>query len=57
MLLMPAKPLFLNDKLETLVRKCIVFPADGSETRIVHMVARTLTVGDILPLSDLQSLC
>lgn len=43
---MPAEPRFLNDKLETLVRNCIVFPADGSETRIVHMVARTVTSED-----------
>ena len=48
---MPAKPRFINDKLEILVRKCIVFPADGSETRLVHMVARTVTVEDIPPLA------
>ena len=48
---MPAKPRFINDKLEILVLKCIVFPADGSETRLVHMVARTVTVEDIPPLA------
>ena len=47
---MSAKPRFTNDKVEFLVRRCIVFPADGSETRIVHMVARTVIVGDIPPL-------
>ena len=44
---MPAKPAFRNDKLEILVRKCIVFPADGSETRLEPMIARTVTVDDI----------
>ena len=53
---MPAEPLFVNDKLEILVRKCIIFPADGSETGIVHMVARTVTVEDISPLT-LYSCC
>ncbi|KAF8961357.1 hypothetical protein BDZ97DRAFT_1828877 [Flammula alnicola] len=48
---MPAEPAFLNDKLESLVRKCIVFPADGSETRIVHMIARTVTLEDISSLT------
>lgn len=43
---MPAEPRFLNDKLETLVRRCIVFPADGSETRLVHMAIRTVTNED-----------
>jgi hypothetical protein len=49
---MPAQSKFLNDKLETLVRKCIVFPANGSETRIVHMIARTVTDED-----DMLALC
>jgi len=43
---MPAEPAFRNDKLENLVRECIVFPADGSETRIVPMIARTVTDED-----------
>lgn len=43
---MPAQPCFSNDKLENLVRKCIVFPTDGSETRIVPMIARTVTTED-----------
>ena len=43
---MPAEPAFLNDKLETLRRKCIVFPADGSETRLDLMIARTVTGDD-----------
>ena len=43
---MPAEPAFLNDHLETLVRRCIVFPADGSETRLDHMIARTVTEDD-----------
>jgi len=47
---MPAEPRFIDDKLEILVRKCIVFPADGSETRLVHMVTRTVTLEDISPL-------
>lgn len=47
---MPAEPLFRNDKLETLVRKCIVFPANGSETCIVPKVARTVTTEDISSL-------
>jgi len=54
---MPAKPVFLNDKLETLVRKCIVFPADGSETRIVHMIARTVTNEDDIPSLKIHSRC
>jgi len=49
---MPIKPFFRGDKLETLVRQCILFPADGSGTRIVHMVARTVTVEDIASLSS-----
>ena len=44
---MPAEPAFRDDKLETLVRKCIVFPADGAETRLDLMIARTVTVDDI----------
>ena len=44
---MPAQPEFYDDKLESLVRKCIVFPADGSETRLVPMIARTVTDEDI----------
>jgi len=47
---MPAKPAFFNDKLEILVRKCIVFPADGSETRLDPMIARTVTLDDISSL-------
>lgn len=47
---MPAEPAFLDDKLETLVRKCIVFPADGSATRLDLMVARTVTEDDISPM-------
>jgi hypothetical protein len=48
-----SKPVFRDDKLENLVRKCIVFPADGSETRLVHMIARTVTQEDskITPLN------
>ena len=42
--------LFLGDKLEILARKCIVFPASGSETHIAHMVARTVTTDDISSL-------
>lgn len=53
---MPAKPVYRNDKLENLVRKCIVFPADGSETRVVHMITRTVTNEDIDSLS-LYSRC
>ena len=44
--------LFHGDKLEILARKCIVFPAGGSETHIAHMVARTVTTDD----SDITSL-
>jgi hypothetical protein len=44
---MPAEPAYHNDKLETLVRKCIVFPEDGSEARIDSMIARTVTEDDI----------
>jgi hypothetical protein len=54
---MPASPVFLNDKLESLVRKCIVFPADGSETRIVHMIARTVTDEDDVTSLRLHSRC
>ena len=43
---MPAQPAFPNDHLETLVRRCIVFPADGSETRLEPMITRTVTVDD-----------
>ena len=35
--------LSFGDKLEVLARKCIVFPAGGSETHIVQMVAPTVT--------------
>jgi len=42
-----SKPVFRDDKLENLVRKCIVFPADGSETRTVDMIARTVIGKDI----------
>jgi hypothetical protein len=48
---MPVQPAYINDKIEILVRKCIVFPADGSDTRLVHMVARTVTSEDIAPLT------
>lgn len=44
---MPAEPAFRNDKLESLIRKCIVFPADGSEARLDPMIARTVTENDI----------
>ena len=44
---MPAEPAFLDDQLETLIRRCIVFPADGSETHIDLMIARTATEDDI----------
>jgi hypothetical protein len=54
---MPVKPMFRNDILESLVRKCIVFPADGSETRIVHMIARTVTDKDDIPCLWLHSRC
>jgi hypothetical protein len=54
---MPAEPLFLNDKLETLVRKCIVFPADSSEARIVHMIARTVTDEDDILSLKMHSRC
>ena len=46
---MPAAA-FHDDALESLIRKCIVFPADGSETRIVPMTARTVTEDDPLAL-------
>jgi hypothetical protein len=39
---MPANPAFRNDK----VRKCIVFPAHGSETRRDRMITRAVTEGD-----------
>lgn len=45
-------PFFRGDKFQRLLRKCVVFPADGSETRIVYMVVRTVTVNDISPLSS-----
>jgi hypothetical protein len=50
-LLMPVEPVFRNDKLEDLVRKCIVFPADGSETRTVDMITRTVIGKDITSYS------
>jgi hypothetical protein len=53
---MPAAPAFINDKLELVSRKCVVFPADGSETRLVHMVVRTVTTEDITSLK-LHSRC
>ncbi|KAF8626703.1 hypothetical protein AX15_004727 [Amanita polypyramis BW_CC] len=53
---MPLEPRFLNDKLEALVRKCIVFPTNGSETCIAPMVARTVTTEDITSLG-LYSRC
>ena len=43
---MPAVAYYRDDTLESLIRKCIVFPADGSETRLVHMIARTVTQDD-----------
>ncbi|KAF8624564.1 hypothetical protein AX15_005811 [Amanita polypyramis BW_CC] len=42
----PVRPLFTNDELEALVRRCVVFPANGSEACIVPMVARTVTAED-----------
>jgi hypothetical protein len=54
---MPAEPAFLNDKLESLVRKCIVFPANGSETCLVPMVARTVTLEDDITSLRLHSRC
>ena len=54
---MPLEPVFLNDRLETLVRKCIVFPANGSETCIVPMVARTVTIDDDITSLRLHSRC
>ena len=49
---MPGDHLNRNDKFEILVRKCIVFPADGSETRLVHMLAQTVAVEDITSLGS-----
>ena len=54
---MPVGPLFLNDRLESLVRQCIVFPANGSETCIVPMVARTVTIDDDITSLKLHSRC
>ena len=54
---MPVEPVFLNDKLESLVRKCIVFPANGSETCIVPMIARTVTSEDDITSLRLHSRC
>jgi len=53
---MPAQAAFRNDEIENLVRKCIVFPADGSETCLVHMIARTVTQEDITEL-QMHSRC
>jgi hypothetical protein len=54
---MPAQPFFLDDKLENLVRKCIVFPADGSETCIVDMITRTVTCDDEITSLTLHNRC
>lgn len=44
---MPIEPVFRNDKLEDLVRECIIFPADGSATRSAPMITRTVVGKDI----------
>lgn len=49
---MHIKPFSRTDELENLVRKCIVFPADSSETCIVPMIAQTVTVDDIASLKS-----
>jgi len=49
---MHIKPFFRTDTLETRVRQCILFPADGSESQIVPMTARTVTVDDIASLKS-----
>ena len=49
---MHIKPFFRTDNLETRVRQCILFPADGSESRMVPMTARTMTVDDIASLKS-----
>ena len=47
---MPIKFRFRGDKLKDLVRKWIVFPSDGSETRLVQMIPPKVTVEDIASL-------
>ena len=35
-----------DDKFERCVRKCIIFPADGSEARTEHMIVETVTAAE-----------
>ena len=35
-----------DDIFERCVRKCIIFPADGSETRTAHMIVETVTAAE-----------
>ena len=44
---MPLKLRFRDNELEDLVRKCIVFPSDGSEACLVQIILPKVTVGDI----------
>ncbi|KAF9473292.1 hypothetical protein BDN70DRAFT_925241 [Pholiota conissans] len=53
---MVPEPLFKDDKFERLFRKCIVFPAYGSRTRLADMIVRTVTVDDITSL-QMHSRC
>ena len=49
--------LFKGDKFERCVRKCIVFPADGSATRIAHMIVETVTATEDISALCLHSRC
>lgn len=44
---MPPKPLFRDDPYVSFTRKCLVFPSEGSEPRLVDMPIRTVTHDDI----------
>ena len=43
---MPPKSFFYYEPLVTFTRKCVVFPAQGSEPQIVDMTIRTVTTED-----------
>jgi len=48
---MATEPKFRDDSYVKYTRKCIVFPAEGSEPRIVDMTIRTVIQGDISEVS------
>jgi hypothetical protein len=50
-LTMTPQPLFIDDSYVTYTRKCVVFPAHGSEPHIVNKTIRTVTEEDTSQVS------